>query len=339
MNKELVSVIIPNWNGVKTIKKCLDSVLKQTYSDIEVIVADNDSKDDSADFIEKEFPKVRLVRNKENKGFPGGNNSAIKIAKGKYYMMLNNDTEIMPNCIEKCVEAINENARYGACATKFLLNDEPDTVDAAGITIYRDGLSIGRGRKEKAVKYDKKEEVFFASDGACLYRKEMIDDIGLYDEDFFCYAEETDMGWRAQLKGWKCIYEPEAVVYHCHSASTGTYSPFKAFLVERNRLWVAVKNFPIPILLAGPLYTLYRYVFQSFGALSGKGAAGKFGEQFSKRELVSILFKVYISFLKTLPQTLRKRREIQARRVISNKEINEIFRKYSISAREIALKE
>ena len=167
----------------------------------------------------------------------------------------------------------------------------------------------------------------------------MIDDIGLYDEDFFCYAEETDMGWRAQLKGWKCIYEPEAIVYHCHSASTGTYSPFKAFLVERNRLWVAVKNFPVPLLLAGPCYTFARYVFQSFGAFSGKGAAGKFGEQFSKMELVKILLKVYTSFFTTLPATLRKRREIQKSRVITNRDVNEIFRKYGISAKEIALKE
>lgn len=339
MNEELVSVIIPNWNGMKTIVKCLESVYKQTYDNIEVIVSDNDSQDGSADYIEKSFSKTRLIKNGENKGFPGGNNSALKVAQGKYYMMLNNDTEVEPGCIEKCVKTINENARYGACATKFLLRDERDTVDAAGIAIYEDGLSIGRGRKEKAAKYDKKEEVFFASDGACLYRKEMINDIGLYDEDFFCYAEETDMGWRAQLRGWKCIYEPEAVVYHCHSASTGTYSSFKAFLVERNRLWVAIKNFPVPILLAGPFYTFYRYIFQSFGALSGKGAAGKFGEQFSKTELIKILFKVYISFFKTLPKTLRKRREIQGRRSITNKEVNEIFRKYGISAREIALKE
>ena len=339
MNNELVSVIIPNWNGLKTIKKCLKSVFNQTYADIEVVVADNDSKDGSLDFIEKEFPKVRLVKNKENKGFPGGNNSALKEAKGRYYMMLNNDTEMDKNCIAKCVETIGENARYGACATKFLLNSEPDTVDAAGIAVCLDGLSIGRGRKEKAVKYDKKQEVFFASDGACLYRKEMIDDIGLYDEDFFCYAEETDMGWRAQLRGWKCIYEPEAIVFHCHSASTGTYSPFKAFLVERNRLWVAVKNFPVPILLAGPFYTFARYAFQSFGAFSGQGAAGKFGEQFSKKELIVILLKVYISFFKTLPQTLRKRREIQKNKTITNKEINEIFCRYGISAKDIALKE
>ena len=339
MNRELVSVIIPNWNGMKTIEKCLGSVFSQTYTNIEVIVADNDSKDGSADFIEHEFPGIRLVRNLENKGFPGGNNSAIKIAKGKYYMMLNNDTEMESHCIERCVKTINEAARYGACATKLLLKDDPDTIDAAGIAVYRDGISIGRGRKEKAARYDKKEEVFFASDGACLYRKEMIDDIGLYDEDFFCYAEETDMGWRAQLRGWKCIYEPEAIVYHCHSASTGTYSSFKAFLVERNRLWVAVKNFPLLILLAGPFYTFYRYIFQSFGALSGKGAAGKFGEQFSKTELVKVLLKVYISFFATLPATLHKRKEIQKRKIISNNNVNEIFRKYGISAREIALKE
>ena len=339
MHKGLVSVIIPNWNGIKTIGRCLESVFNQTYPEIEVIVADNNSQDNSVEFIEKNFPRVHLVKNKENKGFPGGNNSAFKVAKGEYYMMLNNDTEMDKYCIEKCLTSINQDERYGACATKFLLDKKRDTVDAAGIAVYKDGLSIGRGRMEKAVNYNKKEEVFFASDGACLYKKELIDDIGLYDEDFFCYAEETDMGWRAQLRGWRCIYEPEAVVYHCHSASTGTYSPFKAFLVERNRLWVAFKNFPLPIVFAGSFYTFYRYIFQSFGALSGKGAAGKFGEQFSKRQLILILLKVYWSFFITLPSTIGKRYEIQKRKLISNREIEEIFKRYSISARDIALKE
>ena len=339
MSSNLVSVIIPNWNGIRTIGRCLETVFNQTYPEIEVIVADNNSSDGSVRFIEERFPRVHLVKNKENKGFPGGNNSALKMAGGRYYMMLNNDTEMDKHCIEICVDTINKNPRYGACATKFLLDTKRDTVDAAGIAIYQDGLSIGRGRMEKAVHYNERQEVFFASDGACLYKREMIDDIGLYDEEFFCYAEETDMGWRAQLRGWKCIYEPEAVVYHCHSASTGTYSAFKAFLVERNRLWVAVKNFPLPLVIAGPFYTFHRYIFQSYGAISGKGAAGEFTKQFSKRQLISILFKVYASFFANLPSVIRKRREIQSRRLISDRDIEVIFRKYGISARDIALKE
>lgn len=339
MQNELVSVIIPNWNGAKTIGRCLESVFRQTYPHLEVIVADNASGDTSVELIEKNFPRVILVKNNENKGFPGGNNSAFKVARGEYYMMLNNDTEMEPDCIEKCVRTVNENSRYGSCATKLLLDQHRDTVDAAGIAVYEDGLSIGRGRMEKTDRFNQKQEVFYPSDGACLYRKAMIDDIGLYDEDFFCYAEEADMGWRAQLRGWKSIYEPAAVVYHCHSASTGTYSPFKAFLVERNRLWVAFKCFPLPLLLAGPFYTLARYFYQSYGALSGKGAAGEFAKQFSRTRLIGILIKVYISFFGSLPALFRKRKEIQKRKLISDKEITEIFKKYRLSAREIALKE
>ena len=109
-----------------------------------------------------------------------------------------------------------------------------------------DGLSIGRGRLEKGDRYDEEVEVFFASDCACLYRREMLEDIGLYDEDFFAYADETDMGWRARLAGWKCIYNPKAIVYHCHSASCrGNTLLLKPSLVERNRIWVAIKNFPV----------------------------------------------------------------------------------------------
>ena len=190
-------------------------------------------------------------------------------------MMLNNDTRLEPDCIEELITSIEKNERYGACASKIFLELEDDVLDVAGIAVCLDGLAIGRGRLESGDKFNDEEEVFFASDCACLYKKEMLDDIGLteevYDEDFFAYADETDMGWRAQLAGWKCIYNPKAVVYHYHSASSGTYSAFKAFLVERNRIWVAIKSLPVTFLVLGIFYTLLRYSYQAIGAFTGKG--------------------------------------------------------------------
>jgi GT2 family glycosyltransferase len=254
-------------------------------------------------------------------------------------MMLNNDTRLDPNCIKELKKGIEKNARYGACASKILLEYEEDLIDAAGIVVCPDGLSIGRGRLERGDRYNEEAEVFFASDCACLYRREMLEDIGLYDEDFFAYADETDMGWRAQLAGWRCIYNPKAVVHHFHSASSGTYSAFKAYLVEKNRIWVAIKSFPLSLLIFGQFYTFWRYVLQAYGAFAGKGAAGRFTSDFSKTELIKVLIKVYLSIWKSLPLMVRKRRAIQRRKRISNREVYRLIRQYGISAKEIALRE
>ena len=337
--KQLISVVVLNWNGIKVLSQCLSSLRTQTYTPLEIIVVDNASTDDSVNVIREKFPDVKLVVNEKNLGFGGGNNVGILTSRGRYIMMLNNDTRLDSKCIEELKGSIEKDDRYGACASKILLEYEDNLIDAAGIVVCPDGLSIGRGRLEKGDRYNDEVEVFFASDCACLYRREMLEDIGLYDEDFFAYADETDMGWRAQLAGWKCIYNPKAVVYHFHSASAGTYSPFKAYLVERNRIWVAIKSFPFPLLVFGQFYTLWRYMLQAYGAFTGKGAAGRFTSDFSKIKLVKILIKVYLLLWKQLPLMLRKRRVIQKRRRISSQEAFKLVRRFGISAKEIALRE
>jgi GT2 family glycosyltransferase len=338
-DSSLISVVVLNWNGSQVLDQCLKSLYDQTYRPLEILVVDNASTDDSVDLIKKGFPGLKLIVNKQNLGFGGGNNVGIQASQGSYIMMLNNDTRLDPRCIEELKRGIEKEDRYGACASKILLQYEDNLIDAAGIVVCPDGLSIGRGRLEKGDLYDDEVEVFFASDCACLYRREMLEDIGLYDEDFFAYADETDMGWRAQLAGWRCLYNPKAVVYHLHSASSGTYSPMKAFLVERNRIWVAVKNFPISLLLFGQVFTFWRYVLQAYGALSGKGAAGRFTADFSKTELIKILIKVYLSLWRSLPLMLKKRRRIQKRKRIASGEVYRILKQFGISAKEIALRE
>jgi GT2 family glycosyltransferase len=300
---------------------------------------DNASTDGSVDLIKMRFPDVKLIVNDRNLGFGGGNNVGIRASRGKYIMILNNDTRLDPKCIEELKKCIEKNERYGACASKILLEYGDNLIDAAGIVIFQDGLSIGRGRLERGDQYDEEVEVFFASGCACLFRREMLENIGLYDEDFFAYAEDTDLGWRAQLAGWKCIYNPKAVVYHLHSASSSAYSPLKAFLVERNRIWVAIKNFPLSLIIFGQFYTLWRYIFQAYGAFRGKGAAGRFTIDFSKIELVKILMKVYLSLWKSIPLMLKKRRAIQKKKRIPNREVYKLIRQFGISAKEVALRE
>ena len=336
----LISAVVLNWNGCHVLDNCLRSLYNQTYRPLEIIVVDNASTDGSVDFLREKFHSVHLIRNDKNLGFGAGNNIGIRASQGRYIMMLNNDTRVDPNCVEELKRSIEKDERFGACASKILLESRPDIIDGVGIVVCPDGLSFGRGRLQKRERYDEEEEIFFASDGACLYRREMLDDIGLYDEDFFAYADETDMGWRAQLAGWKCIYSPKAIVYHHHSTSSGgRVSFFKAFLVERNRIWVALKNFPVSLILLGQFYTLWRYAFQAYGALMGKGTAGRFTSDFSKAELVKILVRAYFSAARKFPLMLRKRRMIQQKKRIANRKVYRLIREFGISAREIALSE
>jgi GT2 family glycosyltransferase len=339
LDSDLISIVVLNWNGKQVIEKCLTSIQGQTYHPLEIILVDNASTDGSVELIKKNFSNIKLIVNETNLGFAGGNNIGIRASRGRYIMILNNDTRLDPKCIEELKRGIEKDERVGACASKILLENEEDLLDAAGIVIYPDGLSIGRGRLEKGNRYDEETEVFGGSGCACLYRREMLEDIGLYDEDFFAYADDTDLGWRAQLANWKCLYNPRAIVYHFHSASSGTYSPLKAFLVERNRIWVSIKNFPLSLIILGQFFTLWRYLFQAYGALFGKGAAGRFTKGFSKIKLVKILAEIYLSFGKSFPVMLKKRKAVQDKKRISNREIYRIMRRFRISAKTIAFRE
>ena len=253
----LISVIVLNWNGRQFLKQCLGSILTQTYHPLEVLLVDNGSTDGSLEFVKEMVLDVKVIANGKNLGYGGGNNVGIRSSRGQYIMILNNDTRLEPTCLEELQRSIETNDRYGACASKILFEHGDGRIDAAGLVVCPDGLAIGRGRWDLEDRYNAETEVFFASGCACLFRREMFEDIGVYDEDFFAYGEDTDLGWRAQLAGWRCIYSPKAMVHHFHSASSGTYSHFKAYLVERNRIWVSLKNFPLPLIILGQFYTLW----------------------------------------------------------------------------------
>jgi GT2 family glycosyltransferase len=338
-NSPLISVIILNWNGKEYLSSCIRSVREQTYSNMEIILVDNGSTDGSVEYIKNLFSNLNVMINRENLGYGGGNNRGIREAKGSYIFILNNDTEIEKDCLEWLWKCIETDKKIGVTTPKILLYDRRDTIDAAGLTIDPDGLSIGRGRLEPQEKYNQSGEVFSGSGCASLYRKEMLEEIGLFDTDFFAYAEDTDLGWRARLAGWKAYYVPGAVVYHHHSKKFGAYSSMKAFLVERNRIWVAWKNFPLPILYLWPFYTLSRYFYQGIGTLIRRGASGRFGQESSSFLLIFILMKAYLSGLRGFPAILRKRKEVQSKKRMSNWEVFSLFKKYGIKAREIAFKE
>lgn len=336
-----VSVIILNWNGKRFLHDCLSSLKRQTFADFEVILVDNGSRDGSTEFIKRNFGDfVKLIENKANYGFAGGNNIGISNAKGRYIVLLNNDTRADPQFLKQLVCVAEQYPRVGMCAAKVYIDSGQKIIDTVGHLLYRDGLNRGRGRLELDTgQYDTTEEVLFPSGCAALYKKEMLDEVGLLDEDFFAYGDDTDIGLKARLGGWTCLYVPRAVVYHKYSGSTSAYSPMKAFLVERNRIWIAIKYFPLGVLLLNPYYTLIRYVLQAYGALAHKGAAGRFTEQYSHLKLLAILLKAYIAAIQGLPKMWQKRKRIQEQTKVSKRRVYSWFDRFAIGAKELALKD
>jgi len=337
----LVSVIVVNWNGKAYLGECLNSLRHQAFLDFEVIVVDNGSTDGSVDYVESQFPELaRILRNTKNTGFSRGNNQGIKAARGQYIALLNNDARADQDWLQELVKAAEEDGRAGMLASKIYLLGQSKVIDNVGHLIFRDGLNRGRGRlEEDRGQYDKKEEALFPSGCAALYRREMLDEIGLFDEDFFAYGDDTDVGLKGRLAGWKCLYVPQAVVHHRYSQSSGSYSPLKAFYVERNRVWIAIKYFPLSLLLTSPFYTCWRLLLQGYGALTGRGAAGKFSQEYSCWKLLRILVKAYVSAIRGLPKMWKKRREMKKLTRVDKGEILSWFKRFGISAREISLKE
>lgn len=339
MKEPPVSIVILNWNGLEHLRTCLPSVIGQNYKNIEVIVVDNGSTDGSVEYVEQNYGAVKLVCNSTNIGYAEGNNEGIKISSGKYVTVLNNDTEVDKNWIRSLAEVAEERPDVGMFACKILSYYNRNQIDCVGHLIYPDGLSRGRGRGEiDEGQYDNAEEVAFPSGCAAFYRREMLERIGLFDGRFFIYVEDSDLGMRGRLAGWKCLYVPDAIVYHKYSATVGEYSQRKAFLVERNRIWFVVKNLPLVMVISGFFYTFLRYLLQAYDASFGSGASRKFISKEKKRTVISVLFKAYWSALVGMPEMLRKRREICEQKQVTNSEVRRWYRDYSLSVREIALK-
>jgi len=338
----LISVIILNYNGEDYIEECLDSVLDQTYEPLEIIVVDNASNDSSLEILKEKYSsKIKLIESNTNLGFAGGNNLALDYTKGEFIALLNNDAVADRRWIEEFMSAVNRcDGTFGMWASKILFYDDREIIDTAGHLIYPDGLNRGRGKGEKDKgQYDKEEEVFFPSGCAAIYRKEMLNIIGFFDPDFFAYGDDTDLGMKARIAGWKCNYVPKSVVYHHSSAASGKYSPLKAYLVERNRLWVLIKYFPLRYILLSPFYIVLRWILQLYGALTGKGAAGRFTEQYSLWKLISVLFRACFDAIRGSLKMIRKRLALNKIKKTSRRDFSLWIKRYRISAKEIALRD
>lgn len=283
---------------------------------------------------------VKILRNGKNLGFPGGVNAGISSSGGEFIALLNSDAYAEKDWLEKMIAAIRLSEKTGMCACKIYLHDRPRILDNTGEVLYRDGLNRPRGRLEEDTgQYDSDKKVLCPSGCAALYRRTLLDEVDKFDERFFLYGEDLDIGLRGRMLGYECMYVPGAVAFHRLSASAGTLSSLKAFYVERNRLWVLIKCFPLPNLLASPGYTVVRYLYILYGLLSRKGPASQYAKQTPGIYLAWILIRAYFSTLWHLPYLLNERSRWKKKNKISLQEFNRWLRIYGISAKDAALKD
>ena len=335
------SIIIPNWNGRHFLEECLESVFAQTFRDFETIVVDNGSTDGSVAFLQENYKnRIQLIPLEENLGFAGGNNRGIGKARGKWVVFLNNDAVADVNWLKELFDAASRHPDVEIFACKVLNYYRRNEIDTVGHLLYPDGIARGRGRLEEDTgQYDREEEVFFPSGCAAAFRKDLLDIIGGFDESFFAYGDDTDLGLRARLFGSRCLLVPRAVAYHKYSSTTGTYSGFKAYQVERNRVWVMLKYFPLRWILVSPAYSVVRMTHHLIAALSGKGASGRFTEQESTWGLFRTVLRAQWDAFARMPEILGERRRSRHLRKIPAKQFTEWLRRYRLTAREVAWKD
>jgi GT2 family glycosyltransferase len=336
----LVSVVVLNWNGKDVIFECLDSLLQQNSRSFEIVLVDNGSTDGSLDLIRKRYGNsLRVVESFTNVGFAEGCNIGIRASKGEFIALVNSDATVEPSWLEEMVLGFQD-PRVGMCASKIFFYGRKDLIENTGQTITRDGLGRTRGRLEKDEgQYDALPDVFCPSGCAGIYRRSMLEESGLFDRLFFAYADDIDVGLRGRLLGYQCKYIPTAVAHHKLSASFGLLSPLKAYLVERNRLWVVIKCFPLRHVLQAPWYTLTRYFYHFYGIFHRQGPAAHFIKKSSLPKLAWIAIKVYLSTFWHLPHLLRERQNIWRKSKVTSREFELWLRQFGLSSKEAALKE
>jgi GT2 family glycosyltransferase len=339
--KPLFSVLVINWNGRHHLDECFDSVLGQSFKDFELFLVDNASEDGSAEHVRERYgERARCVVLPSNAGFSGAYNAAIPQSRGSYVILLNNDTRVDGDWLRALADAVARHPDAGMFTPKVLEYGDPGRIDNTGHVLYRDGISRGRHRLERDDgRFDREDEVIFPSGCAGVYKREMLERVGLLDESFFSFGEDTELGLKGRWAGYRCFFVPEARVYHKYSATWGKYSPGKAFLVERNRIWILWKHFPAWNILASPWHTFLRYLCHLRGLLQKKGATHRFAESYPAWKLALVVLRAHGSALRGLPRVLRQRREFASRRKITAAEFRGLLARFGATAGEVALKD
>ena len=274
METTTLSIVIPNFNGKQFLKTCLDSIKNQNYSFYNVIIVDNASSDGSVQYIHENYPEFTLIQNKENLGFAAAVNQGIKSSSSEYIFLLNNDVELEQDSISNLLKCIKKDKNIFGVSSKMILYTDRSKMDDAGdeYTILGWTRKVGDGKSPEL--YNAERETFSVCAGAALYRKSILDELGYFDENFFAYMEDVDISYRARIRGYKCVYCPDAVVYHFGSGTSGSrYNEFKIRLAARNNVYVPYKNMPWPQLALNGIFLLAGYFIKYiFFSRKGQGS-------------------------------------------------------------------
>jgi GT2 family glycosyltransferase len=332
-----ISVAVINWNRRDYLRACLTSLATQRGACFEVIVVDNGSVDGSAEMARSEFG-ARVIANATNLGFCAANNQAFAVARGQFIALLNNDAEAAPDFLASLLSAFT-NDGVGMAAAKVVVWEDPRRIDKVGHLIYPDGQNRGRGTGEiDSGQYDRVEECLWPDGCACMYRKAMLDEIGGFDEDFFMFADDAELGLRARISGWSCVYVPTAVVRHHRGASLNAGSTDRIFLIERNRVLLAAKLFPWSLLILNPYYFLVRLASGVIAAAAGKGEMTRFPGMTNKLRLAASIVRADLSAIALLPRMLRKRPAVRRIARLTPAEIRRLILDHRIPVRALVEK-
>jgi GT2 family glycosyltransferase len=299
------SIVIPTWNGAALLNDALLSLRRQTRQDFEIIVVDNGSTDGTAELLTAQHPDVRLIELDRNRGFAAAVNEGIGAARGDIVVLMNNDVEAAPGWIAALIDAMDAHPAAGACASRMLSHADPSRIDSAGDRFGLFATSIGHGEMDGPA-FDVPAFVLSACAGAAAYRRTVLDATGAFDERFFAYLEDIDLGIRFQLAGWDCLYVPDAIVYHHGSATARRIPERKLFLLMRNSLFLFFQYMPMrtllvwgPAMLAWPLYRVLR-----------------------ERQPLRLGLRAVAAFLRDIPAVRRRRVDVALSRRLTNAEFN-----------------
>jgi GT2 family glycosyltransferase len=328
----LVTVVVPTLAADDALADCLRALESQTFDRFEVVVVDNSGSGRARATGER----MRIIANERNVGFGTAINQAIRDSESAYIAVLNDDATPHPEWLNALVKAADARPRAGMFASQVRLAGT-DKLDSAGMLIALDGSSKQRGHGEPPANFAVNSDTLFTTGSAALYRRKMLEEVGLFDERFFLYCEDTDLGLRARWAGWEGEYVAGAVVDHAYSKSAGRASALKAYYVERNRLYTVIKNFPFSMLAVVKLYAFARYYWHLVFMITRTGKAAEFRESGHPPWLLPFLvLRAHASALVRLPYLFRERRRIFKTRRLSSKEFRALLAAHSIPVRKVA---
>lgn len=335
MAKHDIVVVIPTLRAGQPLQEALDSLARQTWKNFEVIVVDNSVERRAAYLPVETRYACRVLYLENNEGYGGAINRALACSEAPLVVVLNDDAVADAQCLESLAMAASAYPEFGMFSCQIRLAGT-GRLDSTALALARDGSSIQRSHSIPMEQDRSPGEALLPSGCAALYRRKALEDAGFFDETFFLYGEDTDLGLRLLWQGWRCRYVASAIVDHAYSATSGAASPLKAYLVERNRQFLVVKNFPFTDAIAAFCFSPLRYLFHVMALLSGKGKTAQFVTKSNPLILPLMVCRAYLATLMALPHLLRQRDAIRRKARVSKEEFRAAIYTHRVSLWKVA---